>query len=271
MMELREAYLDLLGKTLVRAYDKEPLGLIPPNYKTPLRTVRTVCYNAVNAVLRPMNLAVAQTNRPTGESMLDLPRLDNIRVCIETVLRDGIEGDFLEAGVWRGGASIFMKGCLYAHGDTKRTVWLADSFAGLPKPDPRYPADERSKFAFWRQTLGVPASVVRANFEKYGLLDERVRFLEGFFADTLPNASVERLAILRCDGDMYSSTMDTLVNLYPKLSPGGFCIVDDYGSVPECAEAVHDYRAEHGIAAPIERVMWLPNVPGTAAFWRRGR
>ena len=95
-------------------------------------------------------------------------------------------------------------------------------------------------------TLMVGADQVRANFDRYGLLDDQVRFLEGWFADTLPMAPIEQLAILRLDGDLYESTMDALVPLYEKVSPGGFVIVDDYGAWEPCRKAVDDFRAQHG-------------------------
>jgi hypothetical protein len=94
------------------------------------------------------------------------------------------------------------------------------------------------------------------------LLDELVRFLEGFFAETLPNAPVNRLALLRADGDMYSSTMDILNNLYSKMSAGGFVIIDDYGSVSACRTAVDEFRTTHGIHAPIHQI------DSTGVYWR---
>ena len=68
--------------------------------------------------------------------------------------------------------------------------------------------------------------------------------------------------MIRVDGDLYESTMDTLVNLYPRLSPGGYVIVDDYAFAP-CRQAVEDFRLEHAITDPIEQVDW------TGAYWRR--
>jgi len=108
----------------------------------------------------------------------------------------------------------------------------------------------------------VPVEEVRRNFERFGLLDDRVRFLVGWFRDTLPNAPVERLALIRLDGDMYESTAVALESLYPKLSPGGFVIVDDYG-VPGARAATDDFRAEHGIEEPLELIDWA------GAFWRK--
>ena len=197
-------------------------------------------------------------------TMVGSKRLRHLRWCVETVVAERVRGDLIECGAWRGGASILMQAVLKAHQKGSKTVWVADSFEGLPPPDPKYPADEG---ADWheREDLAVSLEEVKGNFERYGLLDDRVRFLKGFFRDTLPDAPVERLALVRLDGDMYESTIDGLTNLYPKLSVGGFLIVDDYGAVEACKEAVHDYRRENGITEPIERIDW------TGAYWRRAQ
>ena len=110
----------------------------------------------------------------------------------------------------------------------------------------------------------VSLDQVKTNFERYGLLDSQVRFLKGWFRDTLPQAPIEKLAVIRLDGDLYESTMDTLVNLYPKLSIGGYLIVDDYGAVAACRKAVHDYRESHDISDEI-----VPIGRTTGAFWQR--
>jgi len=136
----------------------------------------------------------------------------------------------VQSGGPGGQTSIFMRGILKAYGVGDRQVWVADSFEGLPPPDAaRYPKDAGSEF-HRHETLAVSLEEVRSNFERYGLLDEQVRFLKGWFRVSLPAAPTEKLAIMRLDGDMYESTMDGLVWLYPKLSPGGFCIIDDFGS-----------------------------------------
>lgn len=197
-----------------------------------------------------------------AHTMIGRVRLDNLRFCVEDVLRNDIPGDLIETGVWRGGACIFMRGILAAYDDAERTVWVADSFAGLPKPDgSRYPADVGSAFHVFEQ-LAVDAATVRANFERFGLLDDRVQLLEGWFKDTLPHAPIEQLAVARLDGDMYESTMDALTALYPKLSPGGYLIIDDY-SIPACSMAIHDYRRENGISEPIKVVDW------TGVYWQK--
>ncbi|MBJ7289754.1 TylF/MycF/NovP-related O-methyltransferase [Williamsia sp.] len=199
-----------------------------------------------------------------AESMIGLRRMTNIEECIRAVITDEVEGDLIETGVWRGGATIYMKANLRAWNDTTRTLWVADSFEGLPPPDAtRYPADTGDR----NHELGglaVGAQQVRHNFDRYGLLDDRVRFLVGWFKDTLPTAPIESLAVMRLDGDMYESTIQALDSLYPKLSPGGFCIIDDYGShSSQAGKAVRDYRRDHGIDDEIV------DIDGSGAFWRR--
>jgi hypothetical protein len=198
-----------------------------------------------------------------GETMIGLKRLDNVQSCVETVIEDAIPGDLIETGVWRGGCTIFMRGILAAHGVRERSVWLADSFEGLPSPDTaRYPLDSFSQLHAQNE-LAVSRDEVEANFRRYGLLDEQVRFVEGWFEQTLPTLRGHTWAVIRLDGDLYQSTIEALENLYPGLSPGGYCIIDDYGTYPACRQAVQDYRGMHAITEPIE------NIDGSGAFWRR--
>lgn len=200
---------------------------------------------------------------PAAHTMVGLRRLANLQECVEAVLRDRVPGDLLEAGVWRGGAAILMRAVLQVYGAKDRRVWLADSFAGLPPPNTeKYPHDAGLNLHLFPQ-LAVPLDEVRENFRRYGLLDEQVRFLRGWFRDTLPGAPVERLAVLRLDGDLYESTMDSLTYLYPKLSIGGFVIVDDYGDIAACHQAVEDYRQRHAIRDFMVQVDW------TGFYWRR--
>lgn len=196
-----------------------------------------------------------------AHTMIGIPRLNNIQYCVEHVLEHNVPGDLIETGVWRGGASIFMRGILKAHNVFDRVVWVADSFEGLPKADfIRYPHETNLDFQHMAD-LAVSLDEVRRNFERYELLDDQVRFLKGWFNDTLPTAPIGQLAVIRLDGDMYQSTMDGLVNLYPKLSPGGFMIVDDYLGVDACTAAVDDFRKQEGITAE------LSLIPGMGAFW----
>jgi Macrocin-O-methyltransferase (TylF) len=203
-------------------------------------------------------------------SMLPLARLDSLQSCIADVLTAEIPGNLIETGVWRGGATIFMRAMLKAHGVTDRIVWVADSFEGLPEPDAnRFPLEAKThQGAVMTKAynhFAVGLDEVRANFVAYGLLDEQVRFLKGWFKDTLPTAPTGALAIMRLDGDYYDSTMDALINLYDKLSVGGYAIIDDYGedSWTYCRKAVDDFRRQRSIDEP------MIQVDSKCFFWKR--
>jgi O-methyltransferase len=195
-------------------------------------------------------------------TMIGRERLANVRTCTEDVIGHGVAGDFIEAGVWKGGATILMRAVLEAWSEPDRDVWVADSFRGLPPPDGRFAADEGAAFHTY-DDLAIPLEQVRANFDRFGLLDERVHFLAGWFRDTLPALADRRWSVIRLDGDMYQSIWDGLDALYPNLSPGGWVIVDDYGWIENCRRAVDDFRRERGISEVIERV------DDSAVCWRK--
>ncbi|TBL75265.1 TylF/MycF/NovP-related O-methyltransferase [Paenibacillus thalictri] len=201
-----------------------------------------------------------------AHSMIGRFRMENIQHCLTIALKEGIEGDFIETGVWRGGACIFARGVLKAYDVTDRKVWVADSFQGLPESDvDKYPLDGSEVHTLHTfDYLKVSLEQVKENFRRYGLLDDQVGFIKGWFEDTLPVAPVEKLAVLRLDGDMYGSTIVSLRSLYPKLSPGGFVIIDDY-NIPNCAAAVADYRKEMGIEEPMLAIDRI------GVYWRKAK
>ena len=197
-----------------------------------------------------------------SHTMIGRKRLENLQFCIETVLDENIAGDFIETGIWRGGACIFMRGILMAYGVTDRTVWAADSFEGVPPPS--WPEDEGFDIsANVLPVLAVSLDEVRELFRRYGVLDEQVKFIKGWFKDTLAAAPIERLAILRLDGDLYESTMDALAPLYDKVGRGGFVIVDDYGSCPPCKRAIDDFRTQRGISDALQ------SIDIQSVYWRK--
>jgi O-methyltransferase len=264
--DVRSLYLDLLRRNLTRYGMHERM---PSEW--PLR--RRLLFKAVNTI-SPMRLGISpfsENKRDLGldwpaeaETMIGMKRLTSLQESVETVLADDVPGDLVECGVWRGGACILMRAVLAAHGDEKRSVWLADSFQGVPRSDPaNYKADKGIRADLAAGILGVSEAEVKANFERYGLLDDQVRFLPGWFKDTLQDAPIDQIALLRLDGDLYESTIQALDALYPRLSPGGFCIIDDYYAVKACEVAVTDYRAKHGISAEIV------DIDGTGALWRK--
>jgi O-methyltransferase len=198
-----------------------------------------------------------------AETMIGMLRLNNIEACVKTVVDEGIPGDLLEAGVWRGGAAIFMRALLFALGDPARTVWVADSFEGLPAPDGDNFAQDATMDLSEMPELAVSLEEVQSNFARYGMLDDRVRFLKGWFKDTLGTAPIEHLAVLRLDGDYYESTIQGLEGLYDLVSPGGFIIIDDYLTFEPCRDAVEDFRVANAIADEI-----VPIDQG-AVYWRK--
>jgi len=274
--DVGELYLELLKGCLTRS-----LFLEEQHEEPRLGGWRRVLRDGVNRFERNLDWRVLERTAPdatqrhegrdfpqTAETMAGHLRLENIRQCVASVLEDGIPGDLIETGVWRGGSSIFMRAVLAAHGASDRTVWVADSFQGLPSAAADgHPVDrayEMDGFA----GLAVSLDQVKANFARYGLLDDRVRFLVGWFKDTLAAAPIEQLAVARLDGDLYESTIDAIAALYPKLSIGGYLIVDDYNAplfADACGQAIRDYRAQHDISEPLQTIDW------TGVYWRRER
>ncbi len=252
---LRSAYLELLKLSLC--------DLAGANTQTAyLSYDKTVVFSRPPSEEEIRFRAVGKDWPLHGLTMTGLTRLDDLQACVEAVVADGVEGDLIEAGVWRGGASILMRATLDTLGETERPIWLADSFQGFPVPDAEsYPADSGLDLSP-HEFLSVPVEEVRSYFARLGL-DHDLRFVPGFFHETMPGLRGGRWAIARLDGDTYESTWVSLEALYPGLAQGGYLIVDDYGFVPACREAVEDYRREHGIGEEIVEVDW------NCVRWRR--
>jgi Macrocin-O-methyltransferase (TylF) len=251
LSETAKLYLDLLKRSLTN-------------------TIFAIEPDAEGDTLRYVGAAIAHYQQSSAVSMLPLARMDNLQNCIIDVISEKVPGDLIETGVWRGGATIFMRAVLKVLNVNDRVVWAADSFEGLPEPDPeKFPLEAKAyksaAMTKYYKHLAVSLEEVKRNFAAYGMLDERVRFLKGWFKDTLPSAPIERLAIMRLDGDYYESTRDALLNLYDKLSVGGYVIIDDYGedNWTYCRKAVEEFRSSRGISDPLVRV------DKPCAFWRK--
>lgn len=269
----RNAYLNLVQDVIFGAF-ATPAELVPapPAASVPRRLAdRALASRGLQlATAAPGADPVTQVDQGRiwpryALSMAGRARLDNARDCIECIIADDVPGDIIETGVWRGGASIYMRAVLKAWGVEDRRVWVSDSFEGLPPPDlENYPADAT---AFpWHQhndVLGVSLEQVKANFASLGLFDDQVTFLKGFFKDSLPPLTEERWALMRLDGDLYESTFQALEALYPNLSTGGWVLIDDYGDVPECKQAVTEFRERHGIHDEIREA------DHTGVYWQR--
>jgi len=249
--ELRSRYLDLLENSLANAiYGESKLEMALQS----LRQRLSHPYLTRRGAFRWPSRA---------HSMIGRTRLRHLRGLVERTLVENVPGDYIETGVWRGGASILMRGVLAAHGIRDRRVICADSFEGLPRPDAaRYPADRRDRLHAFKE-LAVSEATVRKNFAAYDLLDDQVVFLKGLFKDTLPGVAANRFALIRLDGDMYESTHDALANLYDSVSERGFIVIDDYGGLKNCKKAVHDFLDERRLRAEIQPV------DHSCVWWRK--
>jgi O-methyltransferase len=240
----RALYLDLLVKTLTNVIYGDP-SIFPGQ-----------------TGFDPKQRDVGGDWPSVGHTMVGVARLTNLKQLTQRTIDERTPGDYIETGVWRGGCCILMRAVLEANQIRDRRVYVADSFAGLPPPNPdKYPVDAGDALHTYRE-LAIPIEQVRANFSAYGLLDDQVVFVPGFFQDTLPTLNAGPFSLIRLDGDMYESTIVALNSLYPKLSSGGFVIIDDY-ALGGCRAAVDDFRRDHGITAAVETVDW------TGIWWQK--
>lgn len=203
---------------------------------------------ATVAALRPFTMTSAE-------------RLWSLLNAVRYVEAEGIPGDFAECGVWRGGSVMAMAGELARLGSTHRTLWLYDTFAGMTAPtEADVEAGSGVTAAAMLETtpVGDGANVwcvagradVESNVRTTGYPFERFRFVEGDVARTLQSDIPVQLAILRLDTDWYASTRIGLEVLYPRLAPGGVCILDDYGHWEGARKAVDEYFSTEGRVRP---------------------
>lgn len=229
----RDAYIDLIKRSIT-------------NYcylggEAPFEQFRAVAhYNLTQSEWK-----IDPVSRPI--TLLTKQQLDLVEHSIVAVEKRGVPGDFLEAGVWRGGVIILMRAMIKALGITDRKVVAADSFAGIPM-NTRAVGDPVDQ---WRDRWVASLDEVKQNVARFGLLDEKVEFLPGFFADTLKGLAGQRYAVIRLDSDSYDSVEESLVYLYPLLSKGGVIIIDDWHLVG-CKAAVTNYRNRHNIAEELK-------------------
>lgn len=262
-----DLYLDLLARTLTGMTREDPpidpwhgvLKDASGRLVDPTQATTAGVYTVEPGPYRADVRELGQDWPATAETMIGLRRLHHLGALVEDVLVNCIEGDLLEAGVWRGGACIYMRAVLKAFRDS-RQVYVCDSFQGLPPPARAQDAgDHHSAYP----PLSVSQREVAANFERYGLLDGQVTFVPGFFAETMPRLLVPKLALLRLDGDMYGSTMDVLQYMYPRLSVGGYCVIDDF-NLPAVREALYDYWRVVNLPPPN-----VESIDNNGVFWKK--
>ena len=245
---LRQAYLGLLKLALCDLVGPTTESLTPAPDGTVLSQVLEGGWRRVRS---------AGLDWPRhGLTMVGLARLDDLQACVETVVTDGVEGDVIEAGSWRGGAALLARATLDSLGDPREVV-VADSFQGFRVAD----AGDSDLTRF--EHLVAPEEQVRTSFANLGL-DRGVTFLPGYFEETLATLAGRRWALVRLDGDTYEATRTGLDALYDGLTPGGYLVLDDYGSFQGARRAADEFRAQRGITEPIERIDY------TGARWRKG-
>lgn len=197
-----------------------------------------------------------------AHTLLGHERLTHLEACLTQIVAEGIKGDVLQAGCWRGGSAVFLRGVLDVLGESKRRLWVADSFSGLPAstcgPDIGHEMD-----ASVYPVLSVSLDEVKEVFNKYDLLTDGVEFLPGWFSESLRHLPAKRIALLHIDADLYESTLDVLNMCYTNVVNGGFIVIDDYGILPPCREAVDEFLSSQNTEiVPIR-------VGDHAAYWRR--
>jgi cephalosporin hydroxylase len=194
-------------------------------------------------------------------------RIDQLEQALDLVRSENVPGDLVECGTGRGGGAIFLRGYLDAWFMNNRQVWVADAFRGSPRSDTGVPLNDDKELPVPGGGAGFPLlrgdlNMVRDGFDRFDLLDERVRFVEGDLIETLPHAPIEQIALLRLGDDQGQSVGDILDELYDKVAIGGVVVVDDYVE-EDCHQAVDEFRARRGVDEPIERIDWA------GVWWRK--
>lgn len=176
-------------------------------------------------------------------TMTDKKRVNALINTIEYTIENGIEGDFVECGVWRGGNIMVMIMVLQKLG-LQRKIWLYDTFEGMSEPTEedlhrgKHAQDMMDKNPFIKCIATIDK--VKKNIDALNYEGELV-YVQGKVEDTIPGQMPEKIALLRLDTDWYESTKHELVHLYPVLESPGVMIVDDYNFWDGSTKAVNEY------------------------------
>lgn len=183
---------------------------------------------------------------------------------VRYVIDNNIPGDFVECGVWRGGSSMLIARTLLSLNITDRVVHLFDTFEGMNAPTAKdiRTRDNADAVQLWNERLKdgrekwikVDIDHVKANMRLTGYPESMTRFTKGPVEQTLPANAPNQIAILRLDTDWYESTLHEFQHLYPRLSPRGVLIVDDYGHWKGAKDATDEYITEHKLPLLLNRM-----------------
>ena len=196
-------------------------------------------------------------------SMTSIERLAALIGAVEHVVRAGIEGAFVECGVWQGGSTLAAALTFIRLRDV-RDLYLFDTFEGMPAPGPQdvdlhgvpagqwWSADVQREAA--RAHGATEGEVRRMLLDQSGYDDARLHLVEGMVETTIPASAPDAISILRLDTDFYESTRHELTHLWPRVARGGILIIDDYGHFDGARKAVDEFFAERGEHPFLHRV-----------------
>ncbi len=194
-----------------------------------------------------------------ADSMVGVFRLVNIYTCLRDVIENKIEGDFVETGVWKGGSCVMANAVIQEYGENRR-VHVFDSFEGLPIP---YMMQDNGDNHHTISCLAISEERVKETFLSYDLLTDNVVFRKGWFKDTMQKTEdIEKISILRLDGDMYSSTIEVLEGLYDKVQIGGYIIIDDW-TLKNAKQAVNDFLNKR------ELIPTIVDIDNVSCYWKK--
>jgi hypothetical protein len=236
----------------------------------------------LNKLLKSFNFQLIKTNQsenkfpdfePSFNSIMETckpftmtseERLYSFNKAVEYIVKNNIEGDIVECGVWRGGSSMCAMLSLLQLNAANRNFFLYDTFEGMSEPtsidhdilgkDAKNLLEESQKSTDDMMWCYAPIEEVKANIQSTNYSENLVQFIKGKVEDTIPKTLPDKIAILRLDTDFYESTYHELVHLFPKLVKGGVIIIDDYGHWKGAREAVDQYFKEQNVEILLNRI-----------------
>jgi len=168
--------------------------------------------------------------------MQTFARVYQMQDLIEMLDRNKIAGSVVETGSWKGGTGAFMA-------TFGRTTWLFDSFEGLPEMSEKDKELVEAKKLDYNKITGYISVDEKFAQDISKKLRCEPKIIKGWFKNSLPKykSEIGSIALLRLDGDTYSSTKEALEILYENIVIGGFVVIDDYSDFEGCREAVYEF------------------------------
>ena len=197
-------------------------------------------------------------------TMTSPERVGALVEAVRYIVKEGISGDIVECGVWKGGSAMALSMALQEMGDEERQIFLYDTYAGMSSPSHHDTSiggsSAQDKFSALKTSEDTsdwcfsPLGEVKRNVLSVGYPKQNFHFIEGKVEDTIPGCVPDSIALLRLDTDWYESTKHELIHLFPRLSPRGVIIIDDYGHWHGARQAVDEYVCENNVAIFLNRI-----------------